>query len=42
MLYLFAPMSSDSKAFEFEKKFKILDKSMILKAIERQNEDNKN
>ena len=38
---IFAPKRFDSTAANFEKKFKKIDKGMILKVIERKNKDNK-
>ena len=40
MIDLFAPKRFDSKAVNFEKKLKELDKGVILKVIERKNKDN--
>ena len=42
MVDLFAPKRFDFKAVDFGKKLKKLDKGMILKVIERKNEDNTN
>ena len=39
MVDIFTPSRFDAKAADFEKKFKILDKGMILKVIERKYKD---
>ena len=42
MVDLFAPKCFDFKVADLEKKFKKLDKGIILKAIERKGKDNNN